>query len=98
MLSHDISYRSMFQKQENDISYKKYVSNNDKKSCDRLHMNEADRNLRAFIFSSEMNSTEQWLLATKSRFTPKVPAQRTSPVRAESPMQSLPPSLHVNRV
>ena len=41
------------------------------------------------ILSSEMNSTEQWLLATKSRLTPKVPAHRKSPVTVQSPIQSL---------
>ncbi len=43
----------------------------------------------ACISSIEMNSTEQWLLATRSRLTPKVPDQRRSPARELSPMQSL---------
>jgi hypothetical protein len=36
-----------------------------------------------------MNSTEQWLLATKSRLTPNAPAQRKSLARTQSPIQSL---------
>jgi hypothetical protein len=41
------------------------------------------------IASMEMNSTEQWDLATKSKLTPKVPAHRKSLERELSPMQSL---------
>jgi hypothetical protein len=36
-----------------------------------------------------MNSTEQWLRATKSMLTPKEPAHRRSPVMALAPTESL---------
>ena len=39
--------------------------------------------------SMRMISTEQWLLATKSTFTPYDPAHRRSPAMALSPMESL---------
>ena len=40
-------------------------------------------------FSSEMISTEQWLRATRSTFTPYAPPHLVSPVTQPSPMQSL---------
>jgi hypothetical protein len=37
----------------------------------------------------ETKETQQWVLATKSALMPKVPAQRLSPMMAESPIVSL---------
>ena len=48
-----------------------------------------------WMCSTAIYSTEQWLLATKSRLTPNEPPQRRSPDRELSPMASLE---HVTRV